>query len=116
MKIQLVLSGTYLFRGKVFQKKGADGKQATYNVDKSTGDHLLAQRNERDVPYFRLVQEDTPAVLPADKRVEKGGIPQSEDSAPAPVDDPVEASVDDDEAISADDVEVEDDDEEPVAL
>jgi hypothetical protein len=113
MKIQLVLSGTYLFKGKVFQRKDAQGKTLTYTVSKAVGDYLLEQRSERDVPYFRLVQEDTPAVVPASKRVEKGGIPQPED---APADDSADAPADD-EAVSADDVADDgEEEEEPVAL
>lgn len=112
MKIQLVLSGTYLFKGKVFQRKGPDGNQATYVVSKADGDHLLAQRNERDIPYFRMVDSDAPAVVPADKRVEKGGVPQPEASESAS-DDPAPV---DDEAVSADDVADDGDEEEPVAL
>lgn len=112
MKIQLVLSGTYLFRGKVFQRKDGTGKSMTYSVNKKDGEHLLSQRNERDVPYFRLVQDDAPAVLPATKRVEKGGVPQPESSAPA---DEEPAADDEDDAVTADDLEDEED-EEAVAL
>jgi hypothetical protein len=114
MKIQLVLSGTYLFRGKVFQRKDGTGKALSYSVSKQDGDHLLSQRNERDVPYFRLVQDDVPAVLPAAKRVEKGGVPQPESEAPVD-DEPAAHDVADDEAVTADDLDDEED-EEAVAL
>lgn len=116
MKIQLVLAGTYLFKGKVFQRKDAQGKTLTYNVSKADGDYLLGQRSERDIPYFRLVQEETPAVKPAEKRIEKGGVPQPDDSAPA--DEPAAASADDaadDDVVTADDV-ADEDDEDAVAL
>ena len=73
MKIELVLSGTYLHCGKVYQKVDQAGNRLAYTVSESVGDHLVAQRNERDIPYFRMVSEATPAHLAAAKRHEKGG-------------------------------------------
>jgi hypothetical protein len=118
MKIQLILSGTYLHNGKVYQRKDNTGKAVTYTVPRVTGEHLLAQRSERDIPYFRLLDDAAPAVVPATKRIEKGGvltpepIPEdiaSDDAAPA------EAALEDD-AVSADDMNEEGDDEEAVSL
>jgi|Cruoilmetagenom7_1024161.scaffolds.fasta_scaffold04281_5 hypothetical protein len=82
MKIELVLSSTYLCQGKVYQKVDATGKRLAYTVADGIGNHLLAQRSERDIPYFRMVNEETPAHVPATKRHEKGGVPQPE-STPA---------------------------------
>ena len=50
MKIELVLSGTYLCQGKVYQKVDQAGKRLAYTVAESVGNHLIAQRNERDIP------------------------------------------------------------------
>lgn len=78
MKIELVLSGTYLHLGKVYQKVDSAKKRIAYTVKDSVGDHLLAQRNERDIPYFRMVKDTAPAHIAAAKRHEKGGIPTPE--------------------------------------
>lgn len=72
-KVELVLSNTYVYRGKVFERNGGP-----YVVSDSDGNHLLAQRNERDIPYFRLSEAEG-AVTPPDKRSDKGGA-----SRPAP--------------------------------
>lgn len=66
-QVELVLSNTYVYKGKVFEKNGA------YVVSDSDAAHLLAQKNERDIPYFRLSESDSPVVPPA-KRTDKGGV------------------------------------------
>ena len=47
--ISLVLSNTYICKGKVYEAK------VNYEVADSMADHLLKQRNERGLRYFRLV-------------------------------------------------------------
>lgn len=69
-KVEVILSQTYLYKGKVFEK----GK-GPYAVTDKDAKHLLAQRNERDIPYFRA-SEDSPAMIPGAKRSDKGGKPR----------------------------------------
>lgn len=130
MKIELVLSGTYLHAGKVYQKVDQSGKRLAYTVPEGVGNHLIEQRNERDIPYFRMVSEATPAHLAAAKRHEKGGKIEPEPDAPdepaadepaaaAPVADEPAADAsdeaDEDEDITLDDV-TEEENEDAVTL
>lgn len=94
-KVELLLSKTYVYKGKIFEK----GK--TYGISDTDASHLIAQRNERDVPYFRLT-ESTEAVAPASKRSDKGGttpsVVEAEDGTPEPTDEVAEVA-DDDEVV-----------------
>ena len=69
MKVELILSNTYVCLGKVYNNKVA------YEVSAKVGRHLLAQANERNVPYFRKAADSAQAHLAPKKSVNKGGIP-----------------------------------------
>lgn len=75
--VELVLSNTFVYKGKIFEK----GK--TYGVSDGDARHLVAQKTERDIPYFRLTDAGSPvapaarkgAVTPAVVADEKTGDP-----------------------------------------
>lgn len=113
MKVELVLSRTYICQGKVYNNTDVAGNKVVYEVDAKTGRHLLRQSNERNVPYFRKAADDAAAHLAPKKSVDKGGIPipvEDADAKPDPAED--EASEDDDDApkLDADGEPVDDDD------
>jgi hypothetical protein len=91
-KVELILSKTYVYKGKIFEK----GRP--YVVSDSDSKHLLAQRNERDIPYFRMTDAG-PAHMPANKRSDKGGTPPL-----APDEDQIEPIVADADDSVVDDV------------
>lgn len=118
MKIELILSKTYICQGKVYNKADTSGKNIVYEVSAKTGRHLLAQSNERNVPYFRKAADGVMGHLAPRKSVTKGGIPipveddvdDDADSKPDPAeDDPVETGKDKVPKVGADGDEVEDD-------
>ena len=127
-KVEIVLSQTYLYKGKVFEK----GK-GPYAVTDKVAKHLLAQRNERDIPYFRESSE-SPAMIPGAKRSDKGGKPREakepgaetaaaekpDESDETEVEAEAEAAepdVDDDESIDGlDDLEDDEDEDDPEAV
>lgn len=109
MKVELVLSKTYVCMGKVYNSGRA------YEVSTKVGRHLLAQANERHIPYFRKAADGAQAHIAPAKSINKGGIPvpvEDEDSKPDPAEDVVVAEVDDDDDAPAmtEDGDVEDDD------
>ena len=69
MKVELILSKTYVCLGKVYN----GGR--SYEVTTKIGRHLLAQSNERNVPYFRKAADGAPAYIAPKKSIDKGGIP-----------------------------------------
>ncbi len=99
MKVELVLSKTYVCQGKVYNSGRA------YEVTTKVGRHLLAQGNERNVPYFRQAAESAQAHIAPTKSINKGGIPvpvEDADSTPDPAEDVVVAEDDDATAMTED--------------
>lgn len=96
-KVEVVLSQTYLYKGKVFER----GK-GPYAVSEQAAKHLLAQRNERDIPYFRL-SDESPAMIPAAKRSDKGGVPRVAAEPEEPDEEVIEAADGSDEEVEEED-------------
>jgi len=70
VKIELMLSKTYVHSGKVYNRG------VVYEVSKKAAKHLLAQNNERNVFYFRRAADDNaPAFEAPKKSINKGGVP-----------------------------------------
>lgn len=112
MKIELVLSKTYVCQGKVYNNGRA------YEVSAKTAKHLLAQQSERNVPYFRKAADDAQAHLAPKKSITKGGIPipveddagDDTDAKPDPAEDDDAPKLDaDGEAVEDEDDDGEDD-------
>jgi hypothetical protein len=89
-QVELVLSNTYVYKGKVFEKNNP------YVVSDADAGHLLSQKNERDIPYFRLTESESP-MLPPSKRTDKGGVARPVEMEAASAED-VDAEMVDEEA------------------
>ncbi len=113
MKIELILSKTYVHSGKVYNRG------IVYEVSKKAAKHLLAQSNERNVFYFRrAADDDAQAHLAPKKSINKGGVPipvdesgadDDADSTPDPADDEPPAVDEDGEEVD-DDADADEDD------
>ena len=106
MKIELILSKTYVHGGKVYNRG------VVYEVPKKAAKHLLGQSNERNVFYFRrAMDDDALAHLAPKKSINKGGVPIPIDESGADADTTPDPADDDDDAtaVDADGEEVDDD-------
>jgi hypothetical protein len=94
-KVELVLANTYVYKGKVFEKN------KSYVVGDGDAEHLLDQRNERDIPYFRLSSSND-VLVPPSKRTDKGGIERrvETDEQPEVTANESEDAVDDSDAVT----------------
>lgn len=115
MKVELILSKTYVCMGKVYNNTDVSGKKVVYEVSTKVGRHLLAQANERNVPYFRKSAGGDQAYLAPKKSVNKGGIPvpvEDELTDPDPAEDVVVDDVthDEDEDVASLNADGEEDD------
>lgn len=114
MKIELILSKTYVCGGKVYNRG------VIYEVSKKMAKHLLAQSNERNVFYFRRAADDGVQAYEAPKKsIDKGGVPlpvdeddgaDGDDSTPDPADDDAAPAVDADGEEVDDDADADEDD------